>query len=339
MGHSTSDQLLPVISAGTPILPRGDGRLHVGGEPASALILTVDPPADARSVARLLDDLRRPLTRAQLTGRARAAGLTMAALTALLQRLVAAGKAEPPPAPDTAQLRVRIHGRGPLAALLADGLAARDVPVVSEALGPAALAPSRRLDCNLLLLADRLIVDPSVRLALMAARTPHLPVVVHDGVGVVGPLVLPGLSSCLQCADLYRTELDPEWPRLAAQLAAVGCDAHPEAVAVTATLACQEVEGIARRLRAGDTSPPQTLNHRLRIHSRPAGTTLVAAEPHPRCGCRPTAANPPSRQRVHYPQSRRKDSVERHHTGTGPPQCEVGSAPTGHGGPSGGRIR
>ncbi|MCK0438263.1 hypothetical protein MUG78_01995 [Gordonia alkaliphila] len=339
MGHTTSDQLLPVISAGTPILPRGDGRLHIGGEPSSALVLTLEPPADAPAVARLLDDLRRPLTRAQLSARARAAGLTMAALSALLQRLVAAGKAEPPAGPDAPHLRVRIHGRGPLAARLADGLAALDIPVVSQTLGPGALHPSRRFDCNLLLLADRLIVDPPVRLALMAARTPHLPVVVHDGVGLVGPLVLPGLSSCLRCADLHRAELDPEWPRLAAQLAVVGVDAAPDDLAVTAALTCQEVAGIARRLRMRDTSPPQTLNHRLQIHSSPAGTTLVAAPPHPRCGCRSVPATLPPRPRVHYSQSRRKDSVERHHTGTGPPQCQAGGTTARHGGASSGRIR
>ena len=36
--------------------------------------------------------------------------------------------------------------------------------------------------------------------------------------GVVGPLVIPGLTSCLRCADLHRRDRDPAWHALAVQL-------------------------------------------------------------------------------------------------------------------------
>jgi hypothetical protein len=35
---------------------------------------------------------------------------------------------------------------------------------------------------------------------------------------VVGPLVIPGLTSCLRCADLHRLDRDPGWTALAVQL-------------------------------------------------------------------------------------------------------------------------
>ena len=39
------------------------------------------------------------------------------------------------------------------------------------------------------------------------------------GRAVVGPLVLPGRSSCLSCAHRHRTDADPGWPAVARQLA------------------------------------------------------------------------------------------------------------------------
>lgn len=339
MGHTNPQRPLPVLTAGTPVLTRGDDSLHIGCEPDSALILRLEPPAVPKAVARLLEELRTPITRAQLGGRLRAAGLTGAAFTTLLDRLVAAGKAIDPEVTQSTRLRVRIHGLGDLARHLASGLIAAGLPVMTDPLGPAALTQTRRLDCNLLVLADRLLVDPAVRLALMAARTPHLPVRVLDGIGVIGPLVLPGHSSCLRCADLYRTEVDPEWPVLAARLAASTGGADPETLAVTAALACREIIGIARQLAVPDGAPPQTVDHRLQVHARPAGTRLVPAPAHPRCDCRSSASPLPTAARVHYPQDRRKDSVERHHTGAGPPQCKTGRASARHGGASSGRIR
>lgn len=56
------------------------------------------------------------------------------------------------------------------------------------------------------------------RAALHAARAAHLPVLLGPDFGVIGPLVLPGLTSCLRCADLHRKDRDPAWSALAVQL-------------------------------------------------------------------------------------------------------------------------
>lgn len=65
--------------------------------------------------------------------------------------------------------------------------------------------------------------------SLIRDGMPHLVARVDEHVGIVGPLVLPGTSACLHCLDLVRTELDPGWPALAAQLdqrsrTALACD-------------------------------------------------------------------------------------------------------------------
>ena len=56
------------------------------------------------------------------------------------------------------------------------------------------------------------------RQALHAAAAAHLAVDLRVDAGVIGPLVLPGLTSCLRCADLHRRDRDPAWPALAVQL-------------------------------------------------------------------------------------------------------------------------
>lgn len=52
---------------------------------------------------------------------------------------------------------------------------------------------------------------------LVASGTPHLYAGVVEGTGVVGPLVLPGVTSCAGCLHEGRTDRDPVWPRLVAQ--------------------------------------------------------------------------------------------------------------------------
>ncbi|SNX63911.1 bacteriocin biosynthesis cyclodehydratase domain-containing protein [Streptomyces sp. TLI_55] len=51
----------------------------------------------------------------------------------------------------------------------------------------------------------------------VSSGTPHLYAGVVEGTGVVGPLVLPGETSCAGCLHEWRTDRDPAWPRLVAQ--------------------------------------------------------------------------------------------------------------------------
>jgi hypothetical protein len=72
---------------------------------------------------------------------------------------------------------------------------------------------------DLVILTDPAPVEPSVRESLHLDGLPHLSSTVHGSRAVIGPLVLPGRTSCLRCADLHRCDRDPSWPALAVQLA------------------------------------------------------------------------------------------------------------------------
>lgn len=118
------------------------------------------------------------------------------------------------------------------------GLAAREHVqrlVPSAGTGPAT-------DPDLVVLAPTGRPDEATVARLVRGGTPHLLVAAGETVGVVGPLVVPGRSACLDCLDHSRTDRDPHWPMLATQLAAArrhsGC-AHALAATVAAQAALQ----------------------------------------------------------------------------------------------------
>lgn len=113
--------------------------------------------------------------------------------------------------------------------------------------------------------------------------TPSLLAEVRETVGVVGPLVLPGRTTCLRCVDLTRSDLDPDWPTLAAQLAtrtrsATACDSSL-AMLVAAQASLQVltlIDGTADPAAVGGTLELALPDWRWRRRSWPL---------HPDCGC------------------------------------------------------
>ncbi|MGY1693417.1 MULTISPECIES: ThiF family adenylyltransferase [unclassified Geodermatophilus] len=128
--------------------------------------------------------------------------------------------------------------------------------------------------------------DPLVA-GLRDTGVAHLVATVRGETGVVGPLVVPGVTSCLRCADLHRRDADPRWPALAAQLTG-GADAPSGSTLTcwaTALAAAQQVlayldgSGSPAALSAVVELRPPDLAPRLRPWPR-----------HPGCGCTGTGA-------------------------------------------------
>ncbi|HEX2300403.1 MAG TPA: ThiF family adenylyltransferase, partial [Pseudonocardiaceae bacterium] len=71
---------------------------------------------------------------------------------------------------------------------------------------------------DLVVITDVVVPDPTVVSDLTATRIPHLMAYALEGKAAVGPLVWPGRSSCLRCAEFHRADADPAWPKLAAQM-------------------------------------------------------------------------------------------------------------------------
>ncbi|MDG4806057.1 TOMM precursor leader peptide-binding protein [Micromonospora sp. WMMD1120] len=149
-------------------------------------------------------------------------------------------------------------------------------------------ARGNRVDLVIQLGTDR---PPALLAAGLAQRRqPHLLVTVREGVPVIGPLVRPPAGPCLHCVELHRADRDPDWPRLAAQLAA----ADPVAAGATGTLLAATGYALTEALTQLDGGQPETLGGAMEISA--AGRFRRRGwPPHPACGCSPGRVSAPAR--------------------------------------------
>ncbi|WP_344415440.1 hypothetical protein [Pseudonocardia ailaonensis] len=309
-----------VLAPHRPLLDRGGTARQFGLAPTAAPVAEDLPPP----LVGLLERLVAPAVTLDWMAEAVARGAPVATVNSLLEELVAAGALVDPGCAERRELRratalVEVRGDGPLAAGVAVALAragvgavhvrargevtgadvgcgylAADVgrPRAEAAAGAVArigadtrgsvAPPGRRPD--LVVLTDAVAPEPEVLDELLGEGIDHLSVMVREGTGVVGPLVLVRRSPCLRCVERGRAELDDRWPVLAAQLAGRSGSADPEAVAATAAL------GAAQALLALDGGeaggePPPTVGGALELD--PYRGTLRRREwpAHPGCHC------------------------------------------------------
>jgi hypothetical protein len=107
---------------------------------------------------------------------------------------------------------------------------------------------------------------------------------------LVGPLVIPGVTSCLGCADLHRSDRDAAWPAVASQLRDTVGSADRATVLATAALALNQVDRVIRAVRRGDdvgTSAewPPTLDTTLEFDVNAGAIVARRWSRHPRCWC------------------------------------------------------
>jgi bacteriocin biosynthesis cyclodehydratase domain-containing protein len=156
---------------------------------------------------------------------------------------------------------------------------------VAPEAGTGALPPHRPADL-VVLTGDRAL-DTDLVDSLHAGGIAHLAVAVRETTAVVGPLVLPGQSACLRCADLHRADRDPAWPLLAAQLsgprpplAVEPCDVTLAAIA--AALGAAQVLG---HLAGDPTDAVGTLGGTLELAAPGWRIRRRTWPPHPACRC------------------------------------------------------
>lgn len=265
-----------------PVLLRPDGAVQVGWDPRRAVV--VQPPSGltASGLASVLREMSSPSTRPDLQRLAARHGLhDPQELDEVLDALAGRGVVRESGGKAGRTLSIRVHGDGPLSALMADGLRRSGAKVASTRHGNAGSG------ADLMVLADALAPDPRLLRELHATGVPHLPVRVRDGAGLVGPLVIPGVTSCLSCADLHRTDRDAAWPALAAQLRyETGCADRPTLLA-TAALALNQlltiITGVRHSGRPGP--PPSTWNTTWEVHVPSHAIRARLWPRHPLCAC------------------------------------------------------
>lgn len=124
-------------------------------------------------------------------------------------------------------------------------------------------------------------------LPLMAADVPHLAVIRDVAKLQVGPLVIPGQTPCLRCADLDRLEQQREWLVVATQL--MDCAPAPISPEVE-WLAALQVGLVGDAFLAADANHagqphPSGLIQQL-IDTRTGEISVFPRSFHAECGCR-----------------------------------------------------
>lgn len=182
---------------------------------------------------------------------------------------------------------VAIQGTGPVADAVALVLGCSGVGNI--ALDRATHSGSKRHRRATLIRACHVICDAAHPDAAadadaMALDIPHLAVAVTGPRAVIGPLVIPGRTSCLRCRDLHLADADDTWPRAAVQWAArrpgpaaAGLAHLAGAWAALHALAVIDAGSGAVKAPAINAALIVTMPHAsVEVESRP---------PHPLCGC------------------------------------------------------
>jgi bacteriocin biosynthesis cyclodehydratase domain-containing protein len=250
-----------------PIVWRSPTSLQLGID-APRIVLDDVGAGDERLIAAL----RRGISPSGWNMLARDAGLSEERARGLLAAL--APLLSTPPA--TASGRVLVLGDGPIASAIAALL--HDAGRLA---GPDERRPA------LVALVAAWVIGPEDGQHWLRRDVPHLPIVAADRSVTVGPLVEPGQGPCLYCGQLTRTDADPAWPAIAAQL--WGRTAPRHSALTVSAVAAFAARRLISRLDAGPPADGAARSWRL---ADGGGTISVVPQlPHPGCSC---AARPES---------------------------------------------
>ncbi|MCW2777900.1 MAG: UBA/THIF-type binding protein [Frankiales bacterium] len=246
-------------------LPREE-RDRLGPDLAALSLLTRGRPAEALE--------RRTAARVQVVGAGRVGTLVASTLAA-----AGVGTVDVVDAGTTRAADVGAGGPQPQDVGRSRGEAARRH--VQEVAPSARSGPVELPD--LVVLTPAKVLDEQLAADLLRRGVPHLVAEVRGQVGVVGPLVLPGRSSCLRCLDLTRTDRDPGWPWVAAQLG----QAPPGPVPCDAALAVSVAGQAALQVLAvlDEVAAPASVDGTLELVLPDYRWRRRSWSPHPACDC------------------------------------------------------
>lgn len=246
------------LRPGTVVVVRDLSSVQVGLAPDRTVVVAAPSSCGPQRLAALLDEIDGGTDLSDAAARTGIGATELPAIARILVHLAELGYvriwgqdrdvARSADAPRLGPIR-RVHllGAGQVSEILRGPLSVNGCRVTSSP------SPGLSLDLDrppwhrrgpapdLVILAGPVSIDPVLIMALARARQPHLHVHCRDGRVVVGPTVIPGKSSCLRCANLYRADRDPQWPFVVAQLISRTPRAEVPALTAAAALVLAEI--------------------------------------------------------------------------------------------------
>jgi bacteriocin biosynthesis cyclodehydratase domain-containing protein len=292
------------LDARYPLVWRSPWDIQFGVDPVRVILRDVDSVEE-----RLISALVAGISRSGLSMIAESAGATEMTVEAVLRKLSPVidtalegtpasstdTRARFTPSPrggtdDRADLpRADIVGRGTTVERLARILAQSGVQLAvasSATLSPgvsssAGITMPAREDAPAIGIAiGHYVLDPDVYGYWLRRDIPHLPIVFGDAAVAIGPMIEPGTGPCLYCLDRFRTDADPVWPTLAAQL--WGRRSVSETPLVSREVATRAARLVLMRLASTVSGPAVS----FRLDAATGAVTSKQERPHPECGCR-----------------------------------------------------
>ncbi len=132
---------------------------------------------------------------------------------------------------------------------------------------------------------DAYAPDPAASEGFVQAGTPHLYGGVVESTGVVGPLVLPGVSPCAGCLLRGRAEREPSWPLVVGQWRTSGRrrSGIPACDSALATMVAGAIASCALSFLDGDGACAAGYRMRFALPYLMGDTEQFS--PHPECPC------------------------------------------------------
>jgi len=127
---------------------------------------------------------------------------------------------------------------------------------------------------------------PDLASDLAVPDAPHLAASVFGSHAVIGPLVVPDVTSCLHCRDLHRRDADRDWPLLSVQWAQALGRMHP--LPVDGLLLMRAAVEIVQLIRTWVDAPEDVEawgEHSIHLDLLEPHPRRRSAPAHALCGC------------------------------------------------------
>ena len=249
-----------VLSRGTSVMARPGFGVQFNTLPHHAVVLPLPENVKPGHVINTFTGARIPQQRATMVKTLHYCGFEENVADDVLDELTRAGiMEEPAPATPLPVLRTGQASEKLVRTLQREGVSCSDAERARTLISGAR-------DGTVALLPGSLFLHTDLHFMLMQAKVAHYPGAAVDGSVVMGPLVIPGRTPCLNCVDMSYQSEDAQWKSIRLQAAGRPMTADPTGMEAAAlTMANLVTAHIIPWQQAGcpEHAIPEILLHRL----------------------------------------------------------------------------